>query len=51
MKACNAFVAAQTALGRAGRADDIGPVVAGLLSPGWRWVTGQRIEPSGGMFL
>lgn len=47
----NAFIAAQTALGRAGRPDDIGAVVAFLCSPAAQWVTGQRIEVSGGMFL
>lgn len=47
----NAFVAAQTALGRAGQPDDIGSVVAFLCSDAAKWVTGQRIEASGGMFL
>lgn len=47
----NAFIASQTALGRAGRPEDIGPVVAFLCSDAARWVTGQRIEVSGGMFL
>jgi len=47
----NKFVAAQTALGRAGVPDDIGPMIAVLLSDENRWVTGQRIEVSGGMFL
>ncbi len=47
----NGFVAAQTALGRAGLPDDIGGVVASLLSDGNRWINGQRIEASGGMFL
>ena len=47
----NAFVASQTALGRVGQPDDIGGVVASLLSPGNRWVNAQRIEASGGMFL
>jgi NAD(P)-dependent dehydrogenase (short-subunit alcohol dehydrogenase family) len=47
----NAFVASQTALGRVGLPDDIGGIVANLLSPGSGWVTGQRIEASGGMFL
>lgn len=46
-----AALAAQTALGRVGRPDDIGPVVAALLQPGMGWVQGQRIEASGGMFL
>ncbi|GAB3028657.1 MULTISPECIES: SDR family oxidoreductase [Oleiagrimonas] len=47
----NAFVAANTALGRAGHVDDIGDAVAALLGPGGRWINGQRIEASGGMFL
>ena len=47
----NAFIASQTALGRAGQADDIGGVVAFLASEEARWITGQRIEVSGGMFL
>lgn len=47
----NAFVASQTALGRVGVPDDIGPVIASLLSEDNRWVNAQRIEASGGMFL
>ena len=47
----NAFVAANTALGRAGLPEDIGGAVAVLLAEGGRWITGQRIEASGGMFL
>lgn len=47
----NAFIAGQTALGRAGLPDDLGAVVAFLCSPAAKWVTGQRIEVSGGMFL
>jgi len=47
----NAFVASQTALGRAGLPGDIGPVVAALLSEGTGWITAQRIEASGGMFI
>lgn len=47
----NAFVAAQTALGRVGRPDDIGGAVAALLSEGGRWINAQRIEVSGGMFV
>ena len=47
----NAFVASQTALGRVGLPDDIGGVVALLLSPGAGWVNAQRIEASGGMFV
>jgi len=47
----NAMVAANTALGRAGRPDDIGPVVAALMAPGTAWINGQRVEASGGMFV
>lgn len=47
----NAMVASVTALGRAGVADDIGGAVALLLAPENHWITGQRIEASGGMFL
>ncbi|WP_369934549.1 SDR family NAD(P)-dependent oxidoreductase [Xanthomonas tesorieronis] len=47
----NQYVAQHTAMGRAGRADDIGAAVAGMLSPGSRWITGQRIEASGGMLM
>ena len=47
----NAFIAGQTALGRVGVADDIGPLVAALLQPATRWVNAQRIEASGGMFV
>jgi len=47
----NRFVASQTAMGRAGVPDDIGGAIAALLSPDNRWLTGQRIEVSGGMFL
>ncbi len=47
----NTFVASQTALGRVGEADDIGAAVASLLSPANRWINGQRVEASGGMFI
>ena len=47
----NKGVAEMTALGRAGVPDDIGPMIAGLLSDENRWVNGQRIEVSGGMAL
>jgi NAD(P)-dependent dehydrogenase (short-subunit alcohol dehydrogenase family) len=46
-----AFITAQTALGRVGRADDIGSVVAFLCSDEAKWVNGQRIEVSGGINL
>ncbi len=47
----NEFIASQTALGRAGLPDDIGSSVAALLSDDTRWISGQRVEVSGGMFL
>jgi len=47
----NAFVASQTALGRAGLPDDIGSAVAALLTEANGWINGQRIEASGGMFI
>ena len=46
--AFNKFFADMTALGRVGVSDDIGPVVAALLTEENRWVNAQRIEVSGG---
>jgi NAD(P)-dependent dehydrogenase (short-subunit alcohol dehydrogenase family) len=50
-EALNGWVAAQTAMGRAGLPDDIGGAAASLLAEGSGWITGQRIEASGGMGL
>jgi NAD(P)-dependent dehydrogenase (short-subunit alcohol dehydrogenase family) len=47
----NAFIASQTSLGRVGRPDDIGGVIAALLSPECCWINAQRIEASGGIFI
>ena len=47
----NAQVAGFTAMGRVGLPDDIGGAVAALLSEGNGWMTGQRVEVSGGMML
>jgi NAD(P)-dependent dehydrogenase (short-subunit alcohol dehydrogenase family) len=47
----NKQIASVTALGRVGVPDDIGPMIASLLSDDNRWITAQRIEVSGGMFL
>jgi NAD(P)-dependent dehydrogenase (short-subunit alcohol dehydrogenase family) len=47
----NKAVADMTALGRAGLPDDIGPVIASLLSEESRWINAQRIEVSGGMSI
>ena len=47
----NKMVAGVTALGRVGQPDDIGPMIASLLTDANRWVNAQRIEVSGGMNL
>ena len=47
----NAMIASQTALGRVGLPDDIGAMIASLLSRDNAWITAQRIEGSGGMFV
>lgn len=44
-------IASQTALGRVGGPEDVGPVIAALLSDDLRWVNGQRIEVAGGFRL
>ena len=41
----------RTALGRLGHGDDLGKVIAALLSDDFGWVTGQNIEVSGGFNL
>ncbi len=50
-KQLNSFIASQTALGRVGLPDDIGGMIASLLSEENKWLTAQRIEVSGGMFV
>lgn len=47
----NRLVSGMTALGRAGLPDDIGPMIASLLSEDNRWINAQRIEVSGGMSI
>lgn len=47
----NSHISGLTALGRVGLPDDVGGAVAALLAEGNNWVTGQRIEVSGGMML
>ncbi len=47
----NKLISGMTALGRVGEPDDIGPMIASLLSEDNRWINGQRIEVSGGMVL
>ncbi len=43
-----AAVAADTALRRMGQPADVGGVIVGLLSPDASWITGERIEVTGG---
>jgi NAD(P)-dependent dehydrogenase (short-subunit alcohol dehydrogenase family) len=50
-KDTNAQIASLTSLGRVGLPDDIGGVVAFLCSEEAKWINGQRIEVSGGIFL
>lgn len=47
----NKYIAGTTALGRVGRPDDIGSVVAFLCTDDAKWINAQRIEVSGGMNL
>ena len=47
----NQAIASQTALGRVGETEDVGPMVAALLSDDARWLNGQRVELSGGIHL
>ena len=47
----NRRISEATALGRPGLPDDIGPMIASLLSEDNRWVNAQRIEVSGGMMI
>ncbi|WP_344486532.1 SDR family NAD(P)-dependent oxidoreductase [Nonomuraea monospora] len=45
------LIAGSTALGRVGEAGDVADVVAFLASDAARWITGQVIDASGGLFL
>ena len=45
------FIKAQTAMGRLGAPHDIGGVVAFLCSEDSKWLTGQRLEVTGGFNL
>jgi len=47
----NKIFAEMTALARVGVPDDIGPMVASLLSEDNRWINAQRIEVSGGQAI
>lgn len=50
-KEINAQIAGITALGRVGLPNDIGGVIAFLCTEDAKWITGQRIEVSGGTNL
>ena len=45
------YISSVTTLGRVGLASDIDQLVGFLATDGSRWITGERIEASGGMFL
>lgn len=47
----NKAVADNTALGRVGLPQDVGPVIAALLSDEFGWVNAQRIEVAGGVHI
>lgn len=47
----NKGFAQMTALGRVGVPDDVGPMIANLLSEDNRWINAQRIEVSGGQVI
>ena len=49
--AVNKMVSDATALGRPGLPDDIGPMIASLLTEDNRWINAQRIEVSGGQSI
>jgi NAD(P)-dependent dehydrogenase (short-subunit alcohol dehydrogenase family) len=49
--ATQAWIVAQTPMGRLGEARDIGGLVALLCSDDARWLTGQRLEATGGFNL
>ena len=50
-KELNDQLSGMTALGRVGKAEDIGGVVAFLCTEEARWINGQRIEVAGGVML
>ena len=45
------LLASQTALGRIGEPEDVGKVIASLLSPATGWVNAQTIEVAGGYMI
>lgn len=49
--AINQHLAGTTALGRVGGPEDVGPVIASLLSDEMGWVNAQRVEVAGGIHI
>ena len=49
--AVNKMIAENTALGRAGLPEDLGPMIASLISEENHWVNAQRIEVAGGVAM
>ncbi|SFQ15547.1 NAD(P)-dependent dehydrogenase, short-chain alcohol dehydrogenase family [Variovorax sp. OK605] len=49
--AFEALLASQTALGRVGEPDDVGRVIATLLSADSGWINAQTVEVAGGYFI
>ncbi len=47
----NEFISSQTALGRAGLPEDVAPVIVTLLNDSHGWISGQKIDVSGGWYL
>lgn len=47
----NRMIASQTSLGRVGLPDDIGGMIAALLSQDNQWINAQRIEVAGGIHI
>ena len=47
----NKALASHTALGRVGGPEDVGPVIAALLTDALGWVNAQRIEVAGGIHI
>jgi len=50
-EAVRAHISSQIAMGRLGEPEDISGAIVALLGDGTGWITGQRIEASGGMLL
>lgn len=47
----NQYLASTTAMGRVGKPEDIGGAITSMLTGDNKWITGQRVEASGGQHL